>query len=303
MIGARIANAPVSWGILEVGEWGDTPYTAFLDALSTLGYTGTELGPPGYLPTVPEALTEALQSRGLEMVGAFVPVAFARWNEGELQRIAEIATHLKRIGSPHMLIADGGERGRRSSQDKSLPGTGFTEPEWQTFGVALQQIYDVCQNIGLGVQFHHHVGSFIESPDEVVRLLDIAEPIGVRLCFDTGHFIWAGGEVLPFVQQYGRLIGHLHLKDVHLDRLNAARETRLDFVNAVKSGIFVPLGDGAIDFEPLFAVLADVNYDGWIVVEQDRLGEYTVEGALDPQTAAGRSIAFLKRCFAKGRTK
>lgn len=290
----KVANAPVSWGILEVGDWGDTPYNAFLEQLHDLDFTGTELGPPGYLPEDAMQLKRELREKQLELIAAFVPVAFANWDAEERQRIGTILRHLEDVGCASVLISDAGAKGRRGLEERFSPEASLTDGEWIAFANAIREIHAQAESLGLKVMFHHHVGSFVETPEEIEKMLELTEPIGIDLCLDTGHLTWAGGDVLTFATRYKHRIGHLHLKDIHEDRLEEARKKRLDFVSAVQSGIFVPLGEGAIDFDAIFAMMDDIRYDGWFVVEQDRLGEDTSGTALSPFEAARRSRAFLK---------
>lgn len=293
----KIANAPVSWGILEVGDWGDTPYESFLEQLHELGYKGTELGPFGYFPTNSQKLVSELKQENLELVGAFVPVSFASWDTTEQSRVTELFRYLKEANCQTVLLSDSGAPGRRGLEEKFSLDTAFTEAEWEIFAKALAALQTEGEALGLRVMFHHHVGSFIETPEEIGRMLEITEPIGIDLCLDTGHLRWAGGDILSFIQKHRHRIGHLHLKDIHETRLLEARKNHLDFVSAVQSGMFVPLGEGTTDFHAVFSVLDEIGYDGWIVVEQDRLGEDRTGDALSPYEAARRSRAFLKEHF------
>lgn len=268
----RVANAPVSWGILEVGEWGDTPPAKFLDQLQELGYQGTELGPWGYMPTDPTVLAAELKRRDLDMAGAFVPVRFTQWGPGELEGVLKTARLLSAVGCKEILISDAGEPGRRSLQDPRDLTKSLTAAEWSVVGEALRQIAGAVRPLGLHVSFHHHVGSFVESPEELERLLEVTESETVGLCLDTGHLTWAGGDPLAFVRRHARRISHLHLKDTNKERLDRAVNAGMDFVSAVNTGIFVPLGQGSIDYPAFFAALGEAGYSGWIVVEQDRLG-------------------------------
>lgn len=291
----RVANAPVSWGILEVGEWGKTPYGEFLDQLQALGYQGTELGPWGYLPTDPDALRAALAARGLALAGAYVPVRFVHWGPEELEKVLRTARLLSAAGCQRILIADAGEPGRRSLQDARDPARGLTDAEWQVLAGALREIAAACRPLGLAIAFHHHVGSFVETPEEIERLLSLVDEDTAGLCLDTGHLTWAGGDPVAFARRHGRRIRHLHLKDVHRERLDRAIAAGLDFVTAVKSGIFVPLGQGAVDFAALFQALDEAGYEGWAVVEQDRLGDDMLPDLPGPYEGARLGREFLRR--------
>jgi inosose dehydratase len=268
----RIANAPVSWGILEVGDWGETPWQQFLDQVASLDYEGTELGPPGYLPAQAARLAQELAKRSLALAGAFVPVRFTRWGPAELESAMQTARLISAAGCTQILLSDAGESGRRSALDRRNPSSGLTEQEWATLAGAVREIAAACRPLGLRVSFHHHVGSFVETPEEVERLLALVDHESAGLCLDTGHLTWGGGDPVDVVRRHAGRISHLHLKDVQRERLQRAVRDGLDFASAVRSGIFVPLGQGGIDYPAVFAALAEAGYSGWIVAEQDRLG-------------------------------
>lgn len=231
------------------------------------------------------------------MAGAFVPVRFTRWGAQELEKALTTARLLSAVGCTQILIADAGEPGRRSLQDRRDPARGLTEGEWSVLGSALREMAAAFRPLGLRISFHHHVGSFVETPEEIERLLALVDAETAGLCLDTGHLTWAGGDVLEFVGRHAHRITHLHLKDVHQERLSRAVAEGLDFVSAVQTGIFVPLGQGAIDYPAFFAAMGRANYSGWIVVEQDRLGQVP-EFVPGPYEGARVSRQFLRQMLA-----
>ncbi len=273
----HIASAPVSWGIFEFT--GITPrytYQTVLDEIKAAGYTGTELGPWGYLPTDAETLRAELDARGLKLLSAFVPVRFADKNAHEEGEGVALRTGnlLAALGCKIIVLADdnGSDPLRTAKAGSITPADGLNADGWQTFSAGVnrvaQRVMDEC---GLAVAFHHHCAGWIETPDEVKRLLDMTDPERVGLCFDTGHYAFGGGDPTAAAQQFGERINHLHFKDCDPNILERVRRDGLNYMQAVAAGIFPELGKGSVDFPAVILWMKSRGYEGWGVVEQDIL--------------------------------
>jgi len=129
----------------------------------------------------------------------------------------------------------------------------------------------LCRKFGLGVALHHHVGTHVETPEEVDRLLATIQDRALGLCLDTGHYLYGGGDPVDLVNRHGDRMSCLHLKDIDAGRLREARERKLNFHDGVRHGVFAPLGQGVIDFAAILKHLQSAHFDGWVVVEQDVL--------------------------------
>lgn len=269
----RIASAPVSWGIFEFeGVAPRYPWSQVLDEIRDSGYTGTELGPYGFLPTDADKLRAELSERGLRLLSAFVPVDLVRreTHEAGLQTALKVGTLLADLGAEHLVLADNngsvseltGSAGRRT-------GSFLSEEQWDIFAEGVNLIEARLRDeLGLEVVFHHHCAGAVETPEETRALL---ERTRVGLCLDTGHWHYAGGDAVQCLRQWGARVSYLHLKDCNYEIAAACREQELDYFAAVKAGVFCPLGQGEVDFPALFQELKERNYDGWAVVEQDVL--------------------------------
>jgi len=284
----QLANAPVSWGV----EFGFEPPIAFgpmLDQLRSAGYDGTELGPYGYMPTDPDVLRGELEKRSLRLVSAFVPIAL-KSPAAPLDELEKVVCLLEALGATHVVLADAlsSERarvaGRAPESDVRL-----SEQEWSHVEVNVEHGCELVQRRGLRPVLHHHVGTYIETPDEVARVLD-RTPIG--LCLDTGHYVYGGGDPLEAVRTFGSRIDYLHLKDVAPHRLERVRREKLDFNEGVAAGVFCPLGQGRVPFAEIFDELASSEFEGWAVVEQDV--DPTGGAGGDPLEAACSSREFLR---------
>ncbi|MBA3366612.1 MAG: TIM barrel protein [Actinobacteria bacterium] len=238
----RVANAPVSYGAFEltVGTLPNVPQPEqVLDAIAAAGYEGTELGPPGYLGEG-ETLRERLRRRGLQLAGAFVEL---RFGDGDLAPLAAIFDLLEGFDAQPILC----DRGPRDG-DVDLDG--------------VARAVELARTRGLEPSFHHHMGTRVQTPAEIERLL---EGTDVALLLDSGHLAAAGGDAVQGARDWRHRVRHVHVKDIRLDVVDAAPT----WGDAWRAGAFCELGTGDVDLEELFAELA--GYSGWVVVEQDWL--------------------------------
>ena len=263
----RLANAPVSWGIMEVEGWSPPfPYGTFLDELKQAGYQGTELGPYGYLPKDPEALRQELRRRSLALTSAFVPLQLKQPG-ADLAEARAVSQLLRDLGARYLVLSDALWPEREAVAGRvAQSGISLNDSEWRTVTDNIRAVSELASAFGLRCIFHHHAGTYIETPDEVARLLESAD---VGLCLDTGHYAYGGGDPAEAVRAFGRRVEYLHLKDLDPIRLEAAKQAHLGFLDGVRAGVFCELGAGCVRFPELIAALDRTGYDGWAVVEQD----------------------------------
>lgn len=269
----KVGNAPVSWGVMEVEGWGaQIPYRQVLDEIAEAGYTGTELGPYGYFPTEPNELMPELSARGLQLVASFVPIPLthAERHESGYQEAMKVAGLLAQSGARLIVLSDEMSEMRMAVSgrvDESRDG--MSDAQWDGASQILTRISEACRELGLSAVFHHHAGSFIETPEEIARLCELTNPDLLGLCLDTGHYLFGGGDPVGAVRLYGERIRHLHLKDVQLPVLETARRDEVGFLEAVRRGVFCPLGDGAVNLKKAIQDMTAGGYSGWAIVEQD----------------------------------
>ena len=305
----RIANAPCSWGSLEfaniAGE--EIPYEQMLDELSETGYTGTELGDWGYMPTDPAILSEELTRRHLTLVGAFVPVAL-RYTEqqaltaGEAAalRVARLLASVTRSGEerpPFLVLADnnGTEPMRTAYAGRITEALGLSNAQWHTFAANANHIaHMVREETGLPTAFHHHCAGYVETPMEIARLLELTDPSLLGLVFDTGHYLYGSGgvesdEIMQGLTRFRERIVYMHFKDCQPQLAEQARNQGWDYFTALQHGIFCELGKGRVPFPNVVQWLHEQQYSGWITVEQDIL-----PGMGSPKASALRNRAYLR---------
>lgn len=291
----RIGNAPISWGICEIPDWGpQLPYRRVLEEMAAAGYQGTELGPWGYFPTDPVELKELLDESGLAMAAAFVPLNLREEGrlEIELEQVKATATLLKRLGAGHIVLSDGGDARRQAIAGRleETQRSGLSQEQWKLMGRALDEISRVVLDMGLVPSFHSHGGTYVENPDEIARLAEATSPDLLKLCLDTGHIAFGGGDPVEMFRTYRDRIGHVHLKDIREDLLRENLAKGYDYVASARGDVFVELGQGTVDIEGIVQVLKEAGYSGWIIVEQDRVVRDEREDSLAAPAASRRYL-------------
>ena len=291
-----IGNAPCSWGVLEFGLEGTAAgYIRVLDEIAETGYAGTELGDWGFMPTDPGLLQQAVHTRGLTLLGAFVPVmlkdpsAHAAGVETAV-RTAQLMVRAEGA-SPFIVLADDNGKipARTQNAGRIQPEHSLNTAEWQIAAEGAEKVARaVRQETGLRTVFHHHCAGYVETPTEIDTLLRLTDPDLLGLCLDTGHYYFGGGNPLECLRQYFPRIWHIHFKDCQPEMAARSRQEGWDYFTSVRNGIFCELGKGEIDFAAFNTELEKLGYTGWIVVEQDVL-----PGMGSPKESALRNRQYL----------
>ena len=301
MTAFRVGNAPCSWGTLEFeqakGE--QITFDRMLDELVETGYTGSELGDWGYMPTDPAKLAPELRGRGVTMLGAFVPVAL----EDRAAHAAGIATAVKTARllaavatdpRPFLVLADnnGSVPERTKNAGRITPAMGLSVAAWHTFGDGANQLARaVREETDLRTVFHHHCAGYVETPEEISKLLDVTDPELVGLVFDTGHYCYGAGstDAISGLRRFASRVWYIHCKDCEPQVAQQARAAQWDYFTALRHGVFCELGKGCVDFPALLRRLAERRYQGYVLVEQDIL-----PGMGTPKESARRNRQYLR---------
>ena len=291
----KVGNAPVSWGVMEVAGWGEQiPFSKVLDEIAAAGYAGTELGPFGYLPTDSKDLSAVLSARGLQLVASFVPIPLAHLDrhEAAYQEAINVAQLLSQTGARLIVLADEMSEARMAVSGRVDDSRdGMSASQWAGAAQILERITKACSELGVAAAFHHHSGTFVETPKEIARLCESTDADLLGLCLDTGHYFFGGGDPVDAVRLYGTRIRHLHLKDVQLPILEGARRDGVGFLEAVRRGVFCELGEGVINLKQVIQDLSAVGYSDWAIVEQD---VDTRSSDVKPFESARRSREYLR---------
>jgi inosose dehydratase len=296
-----VGNAPCSWGTLEFEEskGEQIPFGRMLDELAGAGYTGTELGDWGYMPTDPAVLRAELDARGLVMLGAFVPVALKEPSAHQpgianAVKTARLLAATARTPAPYLVLADdNGTVPERTRLAGRVTGeSGLSPAQWRVFADGADQVARaVYEETGLRTVFHHHCAGYVETPDEIATLLELTDPQRLGLVFDTGHYCYGAGNcgVVAALERFGERVWYIHCKDCQPEVARRARAEQWDYFAALRHGVFCELGKGCVDFPALLRRLAARGYDGYILVEQDIL-----PGMGTPKESARRNREYLR---------
>lgn len=293
----KIANAPCSWGVLEFDLEGQAAgYVQVLNEMVDTGYSGTELGDWGFMPTDPRQLDHEIHSRGLKMLGAFVPVYFkdSKCHAGGIEAALRTAGLLAGVegDQPFIILADDNGKDERRTQNagRVTPEMGLSDSEWQTFSEGVTKVAEaVKRETGLRTVFHHHCAGYVEKVDEIDHLMRLTDPDLVGLVFDSGHFAFGGGDPLTGLRKYRGRVWHFHFKDFSPEVAAQSRSGGWDYFESVRNGIFCELGKGEVNFPALIKELEDSGFNGWGVVEQDVL-----PGMGKPKESASRNRDYLR---------
>lgn len=290
--GPSVATAPVNWNNSDVPGWAnELPFSALLDEMAAAGYAATEYG--GNFPPDPAALEAGLAARGMALCGAYHSLPFHI--DGMLDEqgagLERLLVLLAAVGCRDLIVAFPLTPTRIAVAGRvpSDGATGMTEAQWSAAARNLSAVGERALAHGMRAHFHNHVGSFVETPAEIERLLEVLEPDLVDLCYDCGHHAFGGGDPLAFVNRHHDRIGYLHLKDVDPVVLARARERSLGFVGALREYVFCELGQGMVDVPLVTRTLIENGYRGWVVVEQDTTPRH-------PTESARANRAFLRDC-------
>jgi len=293
----KIANAPCSWGALEFDLAGEAPgYVQVLNEIVETGYIGTELGDWGFMPTDPKKLSDEIHSRGLKLLGAFVPVLLKdpKAHAAGVEVAVRTAKLMAAVEGdlPFIVLADdnGKDPVRTKHAGRVTPEMGLSEAEWQIAAEgAMKVAAAVKKEAGLRTAFHHHCAGFVETPAEIEKLLSLTDPKLLGLVFDCGHYAFGGGDPIEGLRKLGSRVWHFHFKD-HEPSVHAqAKANGWDYFQSVSGGVFCELGKGDVNFPALIAELQKMGYDGWGVVEQDVL-----PGMGKPKESARRNREYIK---------
>lgn len=286
----RIATAPVNWNNFDLEGWRPTvPFPGILDRMSEAGYRDTEYDRS--FGTDSGLLREAAESRGMRYIGAYVWFDFLDEQTfvTNLERLDAMLPQLTEIGCRHLIVSDR-LRPHRVACAGSVPADGslsLGSTEYTALVTRVRRVAERASADGIGVHYHNHVGTYIETPSELATLQRHLDRTLVDLCFDTGHYAYGGGDAARFLREHIQDIGLLHLKDVDPSVRGSARNHGWSFLEALRHYVFCPLGEGAADIRGIAGTLRASRFPHYVVIEQD-----TCSG--DPTETARRNREFLQ---------
>jgi inosose dehydratase len=258
---ARIAAAPISWGVSEVPGWGvQLDVDRVLTEMASAGLSATEFGPEGFLPDDAGQARDVLAAHGLRALGGFVPVVL---HDPAVDAVAAIGPFLERCritGADRLVLA------AATGLDGYDARPELSEDQWAVLLGNLDLLDRAAAEQGVVASVHPHIGTMIETGEHVDRIV-AGSSIGI--CLDTGHLLAAGTDPVAVAERHAARIVHVHLKDVDGALARRVADGALPFSDAITAGLFVPAGDGDVDVDRIVLTLEDAGFRGWYVLEQD----------------------------------
>lgn len=268
----KLGIAPIAWTNDDLPDLGkENTFEQCVSEMALAGYTGSEVG--NKYPRDPMTLKKALQLRGMEICNQWFSCYLLTkpFEEVEKEFRAQLA-FLKEMGAK---IIGASEQSHSVQGQQEVPVFGhkyvMNDEEWGIFCGGMNRLGKIAkEEYGISLTFHHHMGTVVQNPDEVERMMENTDPAYVSLLYDTGHFTYCGADPLEMVRKYAGRIRHVHLKDIRPEIVEKVKREKLSFLDGVRLGAFTIPGDGCIDFDPIFKVLEDTGYEGYLLVEAEQ---------------------------------
>jgi len=290
-MGIEVANGPVSWGVDRPDMPGAPPWEEVFDEIGEAGYRLCELGPLGYLPDDNQRVRVELDARGLGVAGSYIFEALHdRDRHDEIADVTKITcARIAALGGRYLVVIDVVSDERGATAGRSAAARRLQGADYDALLTGLRMATGIAMDHGLTPVLHPHSGSYIEFEDEIERVLADTADDGLQLCIDTGHFIYAGVEPVQFLAGHRDRTPYLHFKDINPVVHQKVVSDGIGFFDAISLGVFVPVGQGMVDFGALAAELAN-GFDGPGTIEQDRDFRATTTALED----AKASLDFLR---------
>lgn len=268
----KLGIAPIGWTNDDVPELGgDITFEQCISEMALAGYEGCEVG--NKFPSDIATLQKALRLRNLQVCNKWFtfyltskPFAVVR---EEFERQLDF---LEAMGATVVNGAEFGNANHKIGVPVLEEKVVFSEEQWPRFTKGLNELGKIAGDRGIKLAYHHHMGTAVQTIAETERLLESTDPRYVHLCYDCGHFSFAGDDPLIGLNKFKDRVAHVHLKDIRPKVLSRVKEERMGFMDAVVAGVFTVPGDpeGSVDFPSILELLKDFAYDAWLVVEAEQ---------------------------------
>ncbi len=286
----KLGAAPIAWTNDDLPDLGkENSFEQCISEMALAGYQGSEIGTK--YPKDLQVLKKHLDLRNLVICNAWFSANILK--DGEEAAIDAFIKHRDFIYELGARVIGASEQSRSIQGKRNVPVFGgkpcWTDEEWEKVIPVFNRMGDLAAEKGMKFGIHHHMGTEIETPAEVDRLMDMAND-NVHLVFDTGHFMFSQGnfEAGPkILEKYIGRTAHIHLKDIRMNVYEKVKAENYSFLDAVYAGVFTVPGDGDYDFKSTFDIVKKSDYEGWIVVEAEQ----------DPAKANAFEYALIARKF------
>ena len=290
----KLGIAPIAWTNDDLPELGgENTFQQCVSEMALAGFTGSEVG--NKYPKDPAVLKPMLQLRGIEICNAWFSTFLISKPYEETE--VEFEKHVAFLAAMGAKVVGVSEQSHSTQGIQSQPvfedKYEMNDREWALLCDGLNRLGKLSlEKYGVALTFHHHMGTVVQSAAETDRLMAGTDPNYVSLLFDSGHFAYCGEDPTELVKRHAKRIKHVHLKDIRPQVVAQVRENGWSFLEGVRQGAFTIPGDGCVDFDPIFKVLAESDYEGYMVVEAEQ----------DPAKANPLEYAIRARKFIREHT-
>ena len=265
----KLGMSPISWTNDDLPELGgETTLETCLSETLEAGFIGTELG--GKFPKNKNELKSVLAKNNLKLISGWYSGTLINNDiESEIVRITPQLNLFKDVGASVIVYGETFNTVQNKIEIPLNKRPKLNQYDINEYGIKLTKLAEYCAEKGVPLTFHHHMGTAVESEDEINKvMLSTGKDVGLLL--DTGHLYFAEGSYKNILSKFGDRINHVHTKDIRLNILKTINKSKDSFLNCVLKGVFTVPGDGVIDYEDFISRLFDTGYEGWIVVEAEQ---------------------------------
>ena len=290
----NLGIAPIAWTNDDLPELGgENTFQQCVSEMALAGFTGSEVG--NKYPKDPSVLKPMLELRGIEICNAWFSTFLISKPYEETE--ADFEKHVAFLAAMGAKVVGVSEQSYSTQGIQTQPVFEgkyvMNDEEWTLLCEGLNRLGKLSlEKYGVALTFHHHMGTVVQSAAETDRLMAGTDPALVSLLFDSGHFAYCGEDPTELVKRHAKRIKHVHLKDIRPDVVAKVREHGWSFLEGVRQGAFTIPGDGCVEFDPIFRVLAESGYEGYMVVEAEQ----------DPAKANPLEYAIRARKFIREHT-
>ena len=266
----KLGIAPIAWTNDDMPDLGaENTFEQCVSEMALAGFTGCEVG--NKYPRDTAVLKKALELRGMQICNAWFSSFLTTKPYEEVEKdFIEHITFLKEMGAKVVGMSEQGHSIQGTDKPIFEAKYVMNDEEWDTLCTGINKLGKVAKDMGIKLCFHHHMGTVVQTEEEIDRLMANTDPELFGLLFDCGHLAYCGEDYMSVLNKYADRIRHVHLKDIRPEKVEQVKREHLSFLQGVRLGTFTVPGDGVIDFKPIFDVLEKTGYEGYVLVEAEQ---------------------------------
>ena len=267
----RLGIAPIAWTNDDMPDLGkENTFEQCVSEMALAGFTGSEVG--GKYPADTAVLKKALDLRGIRICNQwFSSFLISKPYEDTEKEFIKATDFLREMGAKVIGVSEQSYSIQGKMEQPVWEGKYIMDDqEWKLLAEGLNKLGKIAKDKGMTLTFHHHMGTVVQTEEEIDRFMEMVDPELVFLLFDSGHLSFAGIDPEKVLKKYVNRVKHVHLKDIRREMVEKSRNERWSFLKGVREGVFTVPGDGDVDFAPIFRILEEAGYEGWVVVEAEQ---------------------------------